>query len=367
MPRVNADDLESFVRELVAGLGADERVAQEVSESLVESDLRGHGSHGSIRMGTLYYDLVQRREIDPRAEPDIERFSGGTARVDGRFQYGQVVGRRAVETGVDLAKEHGVAAVGVRNATHLGRIGEWAERTADAGVCFAAFVNGGGTTPTVAPPGSVDRLLSTNPLAFGFPSFGVLSHPIVLDMATSQVANGKVTKRSVEGRPIPEGWVVNADGEPVTDTHEYDAERGTLMPLGGLTAGHKGFGLSVVAELFAGMVGDHRVSGQHDDRGINNGAAFFFVDPGRFSDPEANRARVAALRDTVCDADSPEGVPMGPAAKGGRALLPGEPEHRKREARLEDGVPFRRETLDLLASVARQLDRGDAVPGSFER
>ena len=366
MRRIHASDLRPFVAELVAGLDASEDVAETVAESLVEADLRGHGSHGSIRMGTSYLEMIETGDIHPRATPELEPLSGVTAQVDGNGQYGQVVGRRAVEAGIELTEDRDVAMVGVRDASHLGRIGEWAERAAEAGRCFAAFVNTGGTDPLVTPPGSADRLFSTNPLAFGVPSFGALPHPIVLDMATSQVAHGKVTKRAVENRPLPEGWVVDEDGEIVTDSDEYEETgRGALMPLGGLTSGHKGFGLAMIAELFAGIVGDHPVTGQGGGEWVNNGAMFVFADPNGFSNEAANRERVEALAGMIRDAEGPDAVPMGPTAKGDRARIPGEPEHETREKRLAEGIPFHEETLELLADVAREVDAEAAIPDSF--
>lgn len=366
MKRIDAAELESFVRALVTGLGAEERVAADVAESLVEADLVGHGSHGSIRMGTLYREMVEEGDIRPRETPEVEQLGPTAATIDGRRQYGQVVGRRAVDVGTTLADESGVGVVGVRNAAHLGRIGEWAERAAEAGFCFTAFVNTGGTAPLVAPPGSADRLFSTNPIAFGVPSFGVLSHPIVLDIATSQVAHGKVTKRAVENRPLPENWVVDEAGETVTDSAEYEDGRGVLLPLGGLTSGYKGFGLAVMAELFAGIVGDHPVSGQGNDRRVDNGAMFCFVDPTLFSTPEANRERVAALAGRVRDAGSPEAVTTGPTAKGEKAMLPGEPEHETKRTRLDEGIPFREETIDLLVDVARRTGAEGSIPSAFD-
>ncbi|WP_254546884.1 Ldh family oxidoreductase [Halomarina pelagica] len=365
MRRIDAAELEAFVRAIVAGLGADEDVAAEVAASLVEADLAGHGSHGSIRMGTSYAEMIETGDIDPGATPDVARLSPTAARVDGNLQYGQVVGRRAVEVGVDLASGSGVAVVGVRDATHLGRVGEWAERAADAGFCFASFVNTGGGAPLVTPPGSADRLFATNPLAFGVPSFGALEHPVVLDIATSQVAHGKVTKRAVENRPIPDGWIIDAAGEAVTDPREYEDGRGVMLPLGGVLAGYKGFGLSMMVELFAGVVGDGRVSGQPTDRRVNNGAMFVFVDPDVYSSRAANRTRVEALDELLRSADYPDAVSMGPTAKGDRAMLPGEAEHATRLERLAEGIPFHRETLDLLADTAREAGAAAAVPDSF--
>lgn len=365
MKRIDAAELEEFVGALVAALGADEDVADEVSESLVEADLTGHGSHGSIRMGTRYLEMVGSGDIDPRATPEVTRLSPTAAQVDGNLQYGQVVGRRAVEVGVELATENGMAAVGVRNATHLGRVGEWAERTTDEGLCFTALVNTGGAAPLVTPPGTAERLFSTNPIAFGVPSFGALDHPVVLDMATSQVAHGKVTKRSVENRPIPEDWVIDAEGNAVTDSTDYEEGTGAMLPLGGETAGYKGFGLAMMAELFAGVVGDGRVSGQPTDHRVNNGAMFCFVDPDVYSTRADNRARVEALVGMLRDADYPDAVSMGPTAKGDRPTLPGAAEHETRRKRRAEGIPFYQETLDLLADTAREAGVESAVPYSF--
>ncbi|WP_101296166.1 Ldh family oxidoreductase [Halegenticoccus soli] len=367
MRRIDVTELESLAIKLVSALGTSNQVAAEVAESLVESDLRGHGSHGVIRMGTFYREMIENGEIRPRATPEIERLSPTTAQVNGNFQYGQVVGRRAVDVGIELASDSGSAIVGVRNATHLGRVGEWAERAAAAGIGFAAFVNTGGTSPLVAVPGSAERLLPTNPLAFGVPTFDVLPHPVVLDMATSQVAHGKITKRYIEDQPLPKGWAIDELGEAITTARAYEEEKqGAMLPLGGLTAGYKGFGLAVIAELFAGIIANHQVSGQCNERRVNNGAMFVFVDPEYFSTYEANRRRVEALVRLVHSADHSEEIPMGPSAKGDRVVLPGEIEYEKRQKRLEEGIPFHDETLSLLADVARQSGIKSSVLGPFD-
>ncbi|MFC6734255.1 Ldh family oxidoreductase [Haladaptatus sp. GCM10025893] len=265
-----------------------------------------------------------------------------------------------------MAREYDVAIVGIRNATHLGRIGEWAERAADAGLLFAAFVNTGGTDHLVAPPGSADRQYSTNPLAFGAPTFGATPYPIVLDIATSQVAHGKVTKRAVEGKPLPEGWVTDEEGNFVTDSQAYEDGVGALLPLGGLTSGHKGFGLAMIAEVFAGYVGDYTVSGDDVRENVNNGALFMLANPDRFATRAANRARIETLRDMIQNTNYSESVGTGPIAKGDRAVLPGKLEHELRRERIDEGIPFEQATLDLLADVARRTGVEAAIPASFE-
>jgi uncharacterized oxidoreductase len=364
--RIPVEELEPFAERLTKTYGASETVAAQVAESLVGSDLRGHGSHGVIRLAMLYRHMIDMGAIDPTATPEVVREADATATIDGHKQFGQAVGRSASEVVSERAASHGVASVGIRNAAHLGRIGEWAERVTENGLVFVAFVNTGGSTPLVAPPGSADRRLATNPIAVGIPSFGAREFPIVLDMATSQVAHGKITKRAVESESLPEEWVVGSSGESVTDPTVYEDGEGAILPLGGHTSGYKGFGLGVVAELLAGMFGDAFVAGQEPDGIVNNSALFLAVDPDRFGEREDNRARVEALTTYLRAADYSTDIPTGPGAHGDQALLPGEIEHCTREERESEGIPFAQETLDLLAELAADQGIEDAVPPSFE-
>jgi uncharacterized oxidoreductase len=363
--RILAEEIEPFAKRLTGTYGASETIAAQVAESLVGNDLRGHRSHGVIRLAMLYRHLIDTDNIDPTAIPEVVRESDATATVDGHRQFGQAVGRLAIEVVSERAESSGVAAVGIRNAAHLGRIGEWAERVTENGLVFAAFVNTGGSTRLVAPPGSTDRRLSTNPIAIGIPSFGACEFPIVLDMATSQVAHGKITKRAVESESLPEEWAVSSSGEPLTDPAAFEDGDGAILPLGGHTSGYKGFGLGVIAELFAGMFGDASVAGEIEGS-VNNAALFLAVDPDRFGTRKDNRARIEALSEFLRAADYSTDIPAGPGARGEQALLPGEAEHRTREEHETEGIPFAQETLDLLAEVATDYGIGDAVPPSFE-
>lgn len=352
--RVDADRLESFATEVVAAVGAPETAAEEVATSLVAADLRGHGSHGVIRLG-LYTVMVEDDAIDPAAEPTVSTDAGQTAIVDGHSTFGQVVGRRAVSAVAERAAEHGVAAVGVRNAAHLGRIGEWTERATEADLVLCAFVNLQGGGPLVAPAGSADRRLATNPLSIGVPTFGGLAFPIVLDMATSQVAHGKISRREATGESIPGAWTTTADGEPVTDPATFNQGEGAMLPLGGREAGYKGFGLAVMAELLAGTLGDTLVAGQFDGRWFDNAAAMLAVDPLAFTTERALADRVADLADHLRSAESAPGVPVGHGARGEETLLPGEPEYRTLQERKEAGIPVPDRVRSSLNELADDL------------
>ncbi|MFB6156429.1 MAG: Ldh family oxidoreductase [Haloferacaceae archaeon] len=349
--RLSPERLEAAARTLIAATGAPAGHASAVAESLVAADLRGHGSHGVIRV-PLYAEKVETGALDPTAEPTLEHDGGATLLLDGRNTYGQVVGREAVSLLGERAAEHGVAAVGIRDATHLGRVGEWGERVADAGLCFAAFVNSQSGGYNVAPAGSADRLLSTNPLCFGVPTFGALPHDVVLDMATSQVAHGKVREQAWIGNEIPEGWAVDDDGRPYTDAAEFEeGVVGAQLPLGGTVSGYKGTGLAVVADLFAGIFGDGAVAGEREAVESNNAALFVAVDPLRFTTRDGVERRVRALSAHLDSADYESGPSPGAAAAGDRFVMPGRPEYDALQASRE-GVEVDDAVVDRLRGVA---------------
>jgi uncharacterized oxidoreductase len=353
--RVSPDRLEAAARTLIAATGAPEGHASAVAASLVAADLRGHGSHGVIRV-PLYAEKVEAGALDPAAAPTLEHDGGATLLLDGRQTYGQVVGREAVSLLGERAAEHGVAAVGVRDATHLGRVGEWGERVADAGLCFAAFVNSQGGGYNVAPAGSADRLLSTNPLCFAVPTFDALAHDVVLDIATSQVAHGKVREKAWTGREIPEGWAVDDDGDPYTDAAEFEeGVVGAQLPLGGTVSGYKGTGLAVVADLFAGIFGDGAVAGEREAVESNNAALFVALDPLRFTTRAGVERRVRALSAHLEAADYESGPSPGAAAAGDRFVMPGRPEYDALRANRE-AVAVDDAVVDRLRGVAERYD-----------
>lgn len=363
MDRIDPDALGEFAAALLEAAGARRRDAEQVAASLVASDLRGHNTHGTFRVPWYIDGFREMDWIDPDGEPTVVTETDVTAVIDANRIFGQVAGRVAIDTAIEKATRAGVGIVGVRDATHLGRIGEWAERAADAG-CLATFqvATQGGST-TVAPAGSADRIWSTNPMAWGLPTFDALAFPIVLDMATSQVAHGKIRTRAKAGEPIPEGWTVTETGEPARDAVAFEEEAaGALMPLGGRTAGYKGFGLALMSELFSSFIGDGFVSGQQDLPRSQNIAAMHVIDPTAFTTEAAMVERIESLTDLVRSASYSEDIPVGVGAKDGRGLLPGEPEHRYYVDRVENGIPLEAETREALRTLAVAFDLEDAIP-----
>jgi len=364
---IQADRLEAFSTRLLGASGTPADVAADVAESLVRSDLRGHHSHGTRRIPSYLAASLGGREdryrIEPTARPTVASEGPTHALVDGQDGFGQLAGRTAVDLAVEKAHENGVAMVGVRDATHLGRIGEWSERAAERGVILAAFVYNHGRV--VAPPGSAQRRYSTNPVSFGVPTFDALEFPVVLDMATSQVANGKTGEFAARGDPLPEAWTVTGDGGSVTDAQAFRDGAGALLPLGGLDAGYKGFGLAMVAELLGGIGSDAPVHGEAEsDRGC--AGMFLAVDPTLVATRETVEERVLALQEYVAETEFRESIPTGPVAYGDRALLPGEPEHLTERAGREHGVPLSAADAATLCDLAVEHDLEEAIPSAFD-
>jgi uncharacterized oxidoreductase len=348
MVRIPPAEIQPFVEDACLAMGCSGETASAVAESLVLSDRQGHDSHGVFRVA-YYMERVERGVIDPTATPTVERGENGTTVVDGHAAFGQHVGRVATEELVRQATD-GVGVVGITNSAHLGRIGEWAQRVAREGLLFVALVKG--TNQTVAPPKSAERCFSTNPLAFGVPTFDALPFQIVVDIATSQVANGKIRTKAKDGEPIPEGWAIDDDGEPLLDAEAFIEGAGASLPLGGAVTGHKGFGLGVAAELFASIVGDTPVIGQGDYNG--NAAAFLAVDPRVFLPVEMIESRVASLAALVRNADYIESENVG--------LLPGEPEYLAEVDTEERGIPVAPGIADGLRTVAERYDLESSLP-----
>lgn len=356
MPTVNSGPLEDWICDLLESVGASGDIAPIVARSLVSADLRGHSSHG-VRLLPAYIERISTElngnvnRINPSARPRIEAQNGPRVLLDGEGAFGRVVGWDATDLAIRAANEHGLALVGIRDGNHLGRMGEWAEMAAREGLLFLAFVKA--EAELVSPAGSATRRLSTNPIAAGVPTFDALEFPIVLDMATSVAAGGKVLERAQTGRNLPERWVVDDEGDPMDDGTRFVNGEGALLPLGGTTAGHKGFGLAVVAELFGAIIGDGIVAGERKHIPYNNSVALFAVDPTWFTTEQAITDRIRTFSEYIRQAEPVPGM-AGTAVEEG-VLLPGEPEYRAEEANQQTGLQLSEETLADLDQCAVEV------------
>jgi uncharacterized oxidoreductase len=365
MPRVDPDVLQTFVGEILEDMDVAPDVADTVAAALVGADLRGHYTHGVRLLPNKYAREVAAGDIRPSASPEIARHQPPFALVDGQRAFGHAAAREAVDIATTTAAENGIGIVGVRNVSHIGRVGEWAERATASEMAFVAFVCNPGSQ-WVAPPGSAARRLSTNPVAIGLPTFDAVDFPLVLDMATSQVARGKVGLYAAEGKSLPDQWVVTDAGDALREPERFENGDGALRPLGGTTAGHKGFGLSVMSELLAANLSDWFVSGQ-EDVVPGNTAVFIAIDLTKMTSRDAIAARTAAFAEYIHSTEFSSEVPVGNAAEGDETLLPGEAEYRIASRQREAGIDLPGRDADSLRELAIDRGLGDSIPAAIAR
>lgn len=342
---VPVDRLQDLVTRIFEAAGCDGQEASRVASGLVDANLAGHDSHGVARV-PRYIGWLDSGEVEAGQTIEISSDNGALLVVDGRYGFGASVGRQAVELGIAKAQELGVSIVALRHAGHLGRIGQWAEMALDAGLVSMHFVNVGGSM-LVAPFGGVDRRFSTAPIAFGFPVPD--EPPVVLDFATSAVAEGKVLVASNGGKPLPAGSLIEPDGrlssDPATLYGPVDANRnevGAIRAMGD----HKGSGLALMCELLSGALAGSGCSGPAKQR-FCNGMVSIYMSPATFGSEAAIARETRSFIDFVRSSR--------PATPGEPVLLPGEPERRMRAERLAKGIPLARGTWAALQQTAAQV------------
>lgn len=322
MPIFSSEYLRRSAASIFAAAGAPAERAELVAALLVESNEVGHDSHGIIRV-PQYLGTIERGEIDPFAEIDIESETDASAVLNGNWGFGQVVMSRAAALGVEKAARCGLAALTVRNANHIGRLGSYVEQIARENMIGLLFANMHGGGVCVVPWGGREARLGTNPLAAGLPRPG--GEPIVLDMTTSVVAEGKVRLQRNRGEDVPEGWIVDAEGRPSTDPAAlYGPPRGGMLPFGG-AVGYKGYGLSLVVEILGGALSAAGCAGTGSRNG--NGVLLLVVDIERFVPMDAYGEEVDQFVSFL------KSSPLAPGFS--EILVPGEIESRTRQQRRE--------------------------------
>lgn len=234
-------DLKNLVTSLLEKVGVPREQGAMVAEVMVNADLKGVESHG-VRWLDIYLKRIQAGSVKPVTTLKVVKEKAGLLLVDAQGGLGQVAFTRAIEMAIAKAKTAGVCAVGVRNTNHCGALGFYTELATKANMAAIAMTN---STPLMAPWGGVTLSIGTNPISFGVPTQG---EPVILDMATSASARGKVFLAAQKGYKLPDGVALTKDGEPTTDPKE--ALEGLLLPVGG----PKGYGLSLIIDVMAGIM-----------------------------------------------------------------------------------------------------------------
>ena len=335
-----ADELRDFATRMFVAAGVPRDEALQVAESLIDSNLCGHESHGVVRV-LEYLDAFSKDEVRANVSLKIVSQTAAAIACDGQFGFGQVQMRRLIERLAPMAREQGVACGTVRRCGHIGRLGEWAERIAEAGLAGLLSVNDNGVLTCVAPPGGIVSRISTNPIAIGAPA---TTEPLVLDISTSMVANGKVRVAQLAGQQCPDGWLIDAAGEPTNDPNvRWQDPPGTLLPMGG----YKGFGLGLLLDvLVGGLSGGFCPPAPSGEVECNNVLCIVF-DPERFSGREHFETQCAGLAQSV------RTTPR--RADAAEIRLPNDRSRRLRNERTAQGVPLDAGTWGALQLRAEQL------------
>lgn len=338
--------LHDFVADIFLAAGSSAREAGLIARHLVDSNLRGHDSHG-VGSIPVYIrnlnagDLAINQSLTSVLETDT------FAICDGNGGFGQVMAFDAMEIGIAKAAKTGVALVGLRNSHHVGRIGHWAEQCADAGLVSIHFVNVV-SDPSVAPFGGVAARVGTNPFSVGIPRDG--QRPIVLDFATSKLAVGKVRVAMNQGKQLPPGALLTADGQPTTDPSVlFGLPKGILLPFGE----HKGWGMSLACELLgAALTGGSTQSGPKRRNNTINCMLSIIISPDRIGTAGSLSDETSRFIDWVRSGDN------------GDVLLPGDVEAATTAERKAHGIPFDAKSWSDILDAARRA--GSALPAGAE-
>lgn len=341
-PTVPADPLRRFIAAALAHAGLPPQDAADVARLMVEADLLGAEGHGVFRL-PRYLARLRAGGFNPRPAIRTLAQKGGLALIDGDNGMGHLVMERAAQLAVDLARSHGIGWVGTRRSNHAGAAGVYATMIAQQGM--AGLYLAVGNANHMAPWGGRELLLSTNPIALAVPSAG---HPVLLDMATTVAAYGKVKLAAQRGEQMPEGWMIDAEGHALTDPAQ--AAGGSLLPIGG----PKGFGLSLMFGLLAGTLngaafGRDVIDFNADDGSeTNTGQAVMALDLSVLGDPQQIGAQVAAVCDDIRRSATRPGV--------GAIRIPGDRALGGRAARLAEGIPMPAALRAQLDEIARAAD-----------
>jgi uncharacterized oxidoreductase len=325
MANRSAAELRQVTETIFTAAGAPADLATEMGDALVGANLAGHDSHGVIRI-PAYLRMIKEGQLDPKARPEVIKETATTALVDGKWTFGHVAAKYGTSVAIKKAKQSGTAAVSVVRCNHIGRLGQWASQAAAEDVIAMVTVGGGGGGSrggggAAAPFGGAERAFSTNPISIGMP--GGETPDMLIDFATTVVAEGKLQVARAKGAPVPPGSILDKDGNPTTNAEDF-YNGGMLLPFGG----HKGYALAMFVEMLGGAFtpGDE-INGE----GRRGGAVIWAVDAFAFRSKESYEQNADFVLQRI--------KKVKPAPGFNEVLIPGEPEANSAAERLKDGIP----------------------------
>ena len=337
---VQADALREFGKAVFDALGVPEQDALMVADSLVATELWGHASHGMLRL-PWYVARLRHGAMHPTDRSAVETDNGAVVVIDGNHSMGQVLAMNAVELGMARAGRYGISAVAVRNSNHFGTAAYFTRKAAEKGFITFLATN---ASPAMAPWGGKEKLIGTNPWSIAAPAGkrGV----VVMDIANTAVARGKIYLAAERGDPLPEGWAADEQGVPTTAAS--DALHGLILPM----AGHKGYVIAFMMDVLAGVLTGsqfgHGVNGPYQaDKPSGCGHLLITLDINAMMPGELFMARLNQLIDQVKEAPTAHGV--------AEIFYPGELEDRHTRHHLAAGITLAERTWESLSRLAEEM------------
>jgi len=357
LPILTADQLREICTRIFRATGASKEEAEIVTNNLVTANLYGHDSHGVMRVRG--YVRMTRKMLGkddamehlgspgtrPGASIRVLNETSATALLDGDWGFGQVTARKAMEIAMTKARANGIGMVSARNCNHIGMVGEHTEMAAKQDMIGIALCN---ADKEVAPYGSIDSVYGTDPISIAIPTNG---RPVLLDMATSVVPSGKISDAITRNEKIPLGWLIDSEGRPTTNPHDLGTgprfssdkkpkAKGALLPFGG----YKASGLTLCIELMGGILSGAGCSGGLKGEGV----LMIAIDISRFTPVKDFKTKTESLITIVKNGRKSPGVE--------EILVAGEPEYRKMEKRLRNGVEVPDATWAAITQTAEELN-----------
>jgi hydroxycarboxylate dehydrogenase B len=341
MPTFRPQSLYALTHLFARRMGSATEEADIVADHLVRANLAGHDSHG-VGMLPAYVRLLADGKLMPNQTPETVLDAGALLVIDARRGFGQRMALEAVDRAIVRARETGACVLALRNSAHIGRIGTYGERAARAGMAFTAFVNVADIRWAQAPWGCAEPRLGTNPFCVAVPGEGGTA--LLLDMATTTIAAGKARVAFNKGIAVPDGSLLDADGQPTNDPSGYIRDRlGAMLPFGR----HKGSGLAVMCEIMAGAIAGGQRAEEETNGGVMNSMLATVIDVSRLGEPTAIGEAIEATKAHIRSSRTAPGFD--------EVLLPGEPERRNAEARTHAGIEVDGTTWQEMLEAAETI------------
>jgi uncharacterized oxidoreductase len=340
MPTFSAATLERITCEIFRAAGTPEEDARTVARLMVWSNLVGHDSHGVIHI-PRYVEQIKQGHIVPGAKTEIRKETPSAAMIDGHWNFGHVVAQQGIELAIEKARQTTIACVTLAHLNHIGRVGAYPTIAAQAGMAGIVCCSSGGAGRVVVPFGGRAGRMATNPIAMAFPSR--FEGPILLDFASSVSAAGKIRVYRYRGQQLPEGWIVDKEGNPSTEPSDF-YDGGALLPLGG-GQGYKGYALAFLVEILGGILSRDGYAKEGVTR-FSNGTFMMVIDIATF-------VPVETLMDEIEEMTA--FIKTSPPADGVEAVLyPGEKEAKTERERRATGIELEDETWRRIKAVIRE-------------